>query len=243
MSLWKQFRCVLNLQFRKSLGSLVVFSVIQVIVSLGIAIGYSYLFAEPGTDTLLYLATGAPTIVLVMTGLVTLPMQNAGAKMEGYIGFIKTLPVNRGTFLFADSLIWFLTTLPGLIISTIIANLLFHPGYAFSWTVVPAILLTAMTSIGVGYGFSYVMKPQFAMALSQVLAFMSLMFAPINYPIERLPEWLQVVHRILPIYSMAELIRGAFACTTFSISINHYIILIVWCIIGYGSAMYFLEKK
>lgn len=241
---WKtKFKCVLDLQTGRNSNGLVFFALMEIIISLGIVIGYSYLYSTPGTNDILYLATGAPTIVIIMTSLVILPQQNASAKTEGYIDFIKSLPVSRKMFLFVDVLIWTLITIPGIVISTLVANLMFHPGYSISWTIIPAFFLIVLSSFGIGYGFSFVMEPLLAMALSQIIAFVSLMFSPINYPIDRLPEWMQLAHKFLPIYPMAEVMRGALAQNTFDVDFKHYIVLVIWSIIGFGGAIKFLEKN
>jgi len=243
MSFLKQFKYVFALQFLRNGGTLIFFSIIQIMISLGIVIGFTYLYASPEPGTLLYLATAGPTIVLIMTGLVILPNQTITAKAEGYVEFIKTWPVKRAVIVVSDTVLWFLITFPGIIVSTICAHFIFHPGYAISWTVVPCVLMAALTCIGFGYGYSYALPSGLAMALSQVLAFGALMFSPITMPIERLPEWLQAVHHILPLYSIAEVIRASMASTTYTACVWNYINLAIWCVIGYGGAIAVLNKK
>lgn len=243
MSHVQQIKYMFQLQFSRMKGIVVVMAILQIIIALGIAIGYTYLFSDPDGKTTLFLATGAPTIVLIMTGLVILPMQNATAKIEGYNDFIRTLPINRFAVIAADTIMWFTITLPGFIIATTCTHFMFKPGYAISWSIVPVYLLAALTCIGVGYGYSFVMDAELAMALSQVIAFGALMFSPINFPLERLPRWLQVLHKILPIDSMAQIMRTSMASTTFATNSGEYIKLIIWCLAGYGSAIYVLNKK
>lgn len=237
-----QLRHVFELQVRKSGSYLVVFTIIMIIIALGVCIGFSYLLAAPDGSSTLYLATGAPTIVLIMTALVTVPMQNAGAKMAGYIDFVKSLPASRKTFLIADVTIWAMVTIPAIAISVLVAHLIFRPGYSISWTIVPAFILMVASCFGIGYGYSFVLQAEAAMALSQVIAFTALMFSPINFPIERLPEWLQVVHQVLPLYHMAEVMRASLASTTFQASPVSYLVLGAWAVIGFLGAVRFLEK-
>ncbi|WP_300264874.1 ABC transporter permease [Microbacterium sp.] len=242
MAAKNQLGTIFELQLRKQGSYLVVFAIIMVIIALGVVIGFSFLMpAQDGTQ-LLYLATGAPTIVLVMTALVTVPMQNAGAKMSGYIDFIKALPSSRRSFLIADVTIWAAITVPAIAISILIANLVFNPGYDISWTIVPVFILVVASCFGIGYGYSFVMPAELSMALSQVIAFTALMFTPINFPIDRLPEWLQVVHMGLPLYHMAEVMRAALAQSVFSADPISYIILGVWALIGFFGAARFLER-
>jgi ABC-2 type transport system permease protein len=243
MKVVHDFKYVFQMQLFRGSGHLLFFAIIQVFMSLGIVIGFTYLFDQPDTQSILYLATGAPTFILIITGLVILPQQIGNAKTEGYVDFTRTWPVNRSVILGADSVIWLLITIPGLAIASLFAHLLFQPGYDISWTVIPALLLIALTSIGVGYGFSYLLPSDLSLALSQVIAFGALMFSPLNFPMERLPEWLQAIHTVLPLYSMAEVMRASMAASTFTATTGNYITLIVWCILGYGGAMYLLSKK
>jgi ABC-2 type transport system permease protein len=238
----KELAQVTELQTRKMGSYLVVFTLLMVIIALGVVIGFSYLMSSPDETDMLYLATGAPTIVLIMTALVTLPMQNAGAKQAGYIDFVKAMPVSRKSFLIADVSIWALITVPGIAIAVFVAHLLFEPGYSLSWTILPAFLLMVLSCFGIGYGYSFVIPAEAAMALSQVIAFLALMFSPINFPIERLPDWVQNVHEVLPIYHMAEVMRASLAHATFDARPLSYIVLGAWAVVGFAGAIRFLEK-
>ncbi|MBP1048199.1 ABC transporter permease [Enterococcus sp. BWM-S5] len=243
MGYLQQTKYVLRLQAARLGGTIAFYALQQIIISLGITIGFTFLYAEIDKPTLLYLATGAPTMIFIMSGLTALPMQNATAKTEGHLSFLKTLPVNRLSIISADTIIWVLVMIPGIIISTLCAQWLYAPGYALSWTVIPAFLISSITCIAIGYGFSYLLSAEQTMLVCMVLAFGSLMFSPINFPIERLPEWLQFLHRLLPIDAMAQIIRSSFAHTSFSASPIEYIKLLSWCIIGYASVIYFMNKK
>lgn len=243
MKIANDFKYVFQMQLLRGLGPLMFFTLIQIFMSLGIVIGFRYLFEHPDKQSLLYLATGAPTFILILTGLVILPMQIGNAKVEGYVEFTRTWPVNRAVIIGADTSIWLGVTIPGLCIATLFAHLIFNPGYDISWTIIPALLLIALTSIGVGYGFSYLLPQDVTLSVSQFIAFGALMFSPLNFPIERLPEWFQMVHQILPFYSMAEVMRASLASSTFDASVWNYINLSIWCVVGYGGAIYILNRK
>lgn len=243
MTVLSHYKYVFQLQFLRNGGFLVFMALIQILIALGIVIGFTYLFPDPSTSSILYLATGAPTLILIFTGLVILPQQIGTAKADGYMEYIKTWPVNRSVILGADTTIWLLITIPGIVVSSMVAHFMFHPGYDVSWTVVPALFMIALTSIGVGYGFSYLLSPIASLAISQVTVFGAMMFSPINFPMERLPEWLQTVHEVLPIYSMAEIMRASLASSTFTASTGNYFNLFIWCILGFGGAIYILNKR
>ncbi|MFD1735024.1 ABC transporter permease [Bacillus salitolerans] len=243
MNILSHYKYVFQMQFLRNSGFLIVMAFIQILISIGIVIGFTYLIPSPNTSSILFLATGAPTIILIITGLVILPQQVGTAKADGYMEFMRTWPVNRSVILGADTTLWLLITIPGIVVSSFVAHLLYSPGYDISWTVVPALLMIALTSIGVGYGFSYLLSPNASLSLSQLIIFGALMFSPVNFPMERLPEWLQTLHELLPIYSMAEVMRASLASSNFDATLGNYMNLMVWCIVGYGGAIYILNKK
>lgn len=243
MNVLSHYKYVFQMQLLRNGGFLVFMALIQILIAIGIVIGFTYLIPNPNSSSILYLATGAPTLVLIFTGLVILPQQIGTAKADGYMEYIKTWPVHRSVILGADTTIWLLITIPGIVVSSIVAHLMFQPGYDVSWTVVPALFMIALTSIGVGYGFSYALSPIASLAISQVTVFGALMFSPINFPMERLPEWLQILHEVLPIHSMAEVMRASLAASTFTASMGNYINLCIWCIVGFGGAIYILNKR
>lgn len=243
MDMVSHYKYVFQMQFIRNAGFFIFMALLQILISIGIVIGFTYLIPNPDTETILFLATGAPTIILIIAGMVILPQQVGTAKSDGYMEFMRTWPVNRSVILGADTTIWLLITLPGIIVSSIVAHLMFSPGYDISWTIVPALFMIALTSIGVGYGFSYLLSPTASMGISQLVVFGALMFSPVNFPMDRLPEWLQSLHEVLPIYSMAEVMRASLAASTFDATMGNYINLMVWCILGFGGAIFILNRK
>src|SRR5699024_4670285 len=158
MTTFNDFKYVIQMQFNKNYGYVPYYAILQIIISLGIVIGFTYLFGISTTDAILFLATATPTLVLLIERLVLLPQHIATSKTERYHQFLRTWPVNRGIILVADTLIWLIIAIPGIAISILVAHFMFHPGYDVTWTIVPAFLLTGLTSIGIGYGLSYMLQ-------------------------------------------------------------------------------------
>lgn len=241
--MFNQYKYVFQMQLLRNSGFLMFFALIQILLAIGIVIGLTYLIPNPTSNSILFLATGAPTLILIVTGMVILPQQVGTAKSDGFMEFMRTWPINRAVILGADTTLWLCITIPAIAVSSAVAHFMFQPGYDVSWTVIPALLMIALTSIGVGYGLSYLLSPEASLGASQVIVFGALMFSPVNFPMERLPEWLQALHQVLPIYSMAEVMRSSLAASTFTASTGNYINLLIWCVVGYGGAMYILNKK
>ena len=242
MKVINNFKYVFEMQFRRNSGYMVFFALLQIMLSLGILVGFTYLIPENDADSILFLATGAPTLILIMTGLVILPQQIGTGKAEGYHEFSRSWPVSRVIILLADTALWLLITLPGIVISSLVAYFQYDMAYDISLTIIPVFLLIALTAIGVGYGIAYLFSPQMTQIITQVIVFGALMFSPINFPVERLPQWLQTIHAFLPIHSMAEVMRASLASASFSVGIGNYINLTIWCLLGYGGAIFILNK-
>ena len=124
---------------------------------------------------------------------------------------MRALPVPRLVYLAADLTVWMLIVLPGVIFAVILGAWAFGLSLDVSLAIVPAILLVALTSAAVGYAMASVLPPLIAMLITQVLLIGVLVFSPLNFPPERLPDWLQAVHAVLPVQAMGEVIRGSLA--------------------------------
>lgn len=125
----------------------------------------------------------------------------------------------------------------------VVAALQFHLAFAVSPLVVPAFLLVGLTASAVGYAMACVLPPMVAVLLTQVLVVFVLMFSPLNFPAERLPDWLRAVHSVLPIQAMGEVIRGTLAGGTFPLAVGPFLLLAAWCAGGLGVAYLTLRRR
>jgi ABC-2 type transport system permease protein len=217
--------------------------VVQGLFALGIVAGYPLLFPEIDATTILFLATGAPAITLITMGLVAVPQVVAQGKTEGSLEYVRSLPVPRLAFLFADLTVWTMIVLPGVVFAVIVGTIRFGLDLSVSPLVVPAFVLVALTASCVGYALASVVPPLVANLLSQVLVVFVLMFSPLNFPASRLPEWLQAVHAALPIQAMGEVIRGSLATATFPLAAGSFLLLGAWCLGGFGIAYLAINRR
>jgi ABC-2 type transport system permease protein len=125
------------------------------------------------------------------------------AKSEGTFAYNQTLPVPRTAVLAGDLTTWLVVGTPGLILGLLIAVLRFDLTLHLSWLAVPAVLLVALTTTTVGFAIAYAATPPVT-NMTQLIVFIALMFSPINYPPDRLPQWLQTIHHVLPFEYMAQ---------------------------------------
>jgi ABC-2 type transport system permease protein len=217
--------------------------VVQALFALGIVAGYPLLFPEIDRLTTLYLATGAPAITLITVGLVAVPQVVSQAKTEGTLEFMRALPVPRLAYLLADLTVWLGIVLPGVAFALAVGSWRFGLDLQVVPLVAPAFILVALTAASLGYAMASLLPPMVAVLLTQVLVVVVMMFSPINFPADRLPEWLQAVHAVLPIQAMGEVIRGTLAGATFPVTVGPFALLMAWCVAGLGVSFLALRRR
>ncbi len=206
--------------------------VVQTLLGVGVAVGFSFLVPDPDPVTALYLATGAPTVGLITVGMVAAPQMVAQQKTRGIFDHQRALPVPRLAMLAADGVVWVALALPGLGAALGVAALRFDLDLTVSPWVVPAVLLVAATCVALGYGLAYAAKPEVTGAVTQAFIVIALMFAPINYPAGHLPDWLAGLHRWLPFTYMGQAIRETVDVPPGGVPATPFLVLAAWCVAG-----------
>lgn len=206
--------------------------IVQLMIAVGFIIGIGFFYPEITPNTAKYLTTGAPTIILLMVGLVLVPQIVALARTEGTFNYIWSLPVPRMVYIAADATIWILVSLPGVILSLILGAAYYHFGLHISLLVIPAILLISITGVFIGYTIAHgAPKPQMAQLATQVIVFAIMIFSPIMYPGSQLPHWLAELHRFLPVEYMADLSRGTLTDLNVNLGLA-FTVVGTWCLLG-----------
>jgi ABC-2 type transport system permease protein len=239
----RSYTLLIRWQILRLKGFLPLAMVVQGLFAIGIVAGYPLLFPELDRTTMLYLATGAPAITLITVGLVAVPQVVSQAKTQGTLEYMRSLPIPRMVYLLADLTVWLVIVLPGLAFALIVASLRFDLALEVSPLVVPAFLLVALTASTLGYAMACALPPMVAVLLTQVMVVFVLMFSPLNFPVERLPGWLQAVHSVLPLQAMGEVIRGTLAGGTFRLTAGPFLLLATWCAAGLGVAYLTLRRR
>jgi ABC-2 type transport system permease protein len=228
----KSFGLLLLWQFMRMRDSLPMLIIIQVALATGIVYGMSFLIPDIDEQSALFLATGAPTIGLLVLGLTVVPQEVTRGRLTGMTEYISTLPVPRLAPPAAEVVFWILAQLPGTVISLVVAAMRFGFEVQPRPAVAPVILLVAFTGAAVGYALAMTLKPQIAQQMASFLSIGILLFSPINFPAERLPEALQGVHRVLPVKYMADLMRWGFTGEPAPEVNLAFAVVAAWCILG-----------
>lgn len=243
MSAWRSYLLLIRWQALRYKYFVPVAMLVQGLFAFGIVAGYPLLFPEIDRATILFLATGAPAISLVTMGLVAVPQVVAQGKAEGTLEYVRTLPIPRLAFLLADLTVWTVIVLPGVLFAVVVGALRFGLDLSVSPAIVPALLLVALTASCVGYALASAAPPMVANLVSQVLIVFVLMFSPLTFPAERLPDWLQAIHAVLPIQAMGEVIRGGLASNTFPLVASTFLLLGAWSVAGLGIAFVAINRR
>jgi ABC-2 type transport system permease protein len=193
------------LRNRKLLITLVL---VQIALGVGMIYGFGFLVPHVTPQVAVFFATGAPTLSMLIIGLTVVPQETALARVNGRFTYVSALPVPRLAPMFADVTFWVLVQLPGWVATLLLAVLHFHLHLHLDALVVPAVVLVSLSAAAVGYGVAVCFPPGATQQVSSFMSIALLLFSPINFPLGRLPVWLQDVHRALPVTYMADLIRG-----------------------------------
>jgi ABC-2 type transport system permease protein len=94
--------------------------------------------------------------------------------------------------------------------------------------------MVALTATCVGYAIASVLPYMLTVIVTQAIVVLVFMFSPLTFLPDKLPEWLAVVHRLLPIQAMGEVTRGTIAPNQFALPPGAWLTLAVWCLLGFA---------
>jgi ABC-2 type transport system permease protein len=185
------------------------FFAVEICIAVAFIYGISYFYPVITADVAKYIITGAPTIILLTTGLVMVPQTVAQSRTEGTFDYIWSLPVPRMAHIAADTTVMIGTTLPSIVLAVVLGAFRFGFNLDASWLVIPAIILISASGCFIGYTIAFsVPKPMMVNVITQIMVFIVMMFSPVMFPVDRLPHWMQAIHLVLPIQYMADIVRG-----------------------------------
>jgi ABC-2 type transport system permease protein len=217
------------LRFRTWLPELMM---IQVLLGVGVIYGLAFLIPNIDKNTALYLATGAPTLSLLILGFNVVPQEVSQGRVAGRYDYWRALPVPRLAPLVSEITFWLMLQLPGTVAALVVASLRFDIGLHVGWAVVPAIALVALTGASVGYALAAWLPPEVTAQITSFLSIGILLFSPINFPADRLPGFMQAIHSVLPVQYMADVIRGSLTGRYDDAAGLAFAVVGAWCALG-----------
>jgi len=217
------------LRMRRQIPLLVV---IQLALALGVVYGLAFLLPNIDSRSALFLATGAPTLTLLLLGLTAVPQEVSQAKLSGRQAYLETFPVPRLAGPAAEVSFWLVVQLPGTFLALLVAAARFDFALRPNAAVVPAFVLVALCGATLGYAIAMVARPETAQQIASFISIGILLFSPINFPIDRLPGFLAAIHRVLPITYMADLTRWSLTGHAEENVALAFAVVLAWCAAG-----------
>ena len=216
---------------------------VQIGIAIGFIYGISYFFPMVTPEVARFLTTGAPTLILLVAGFVIGPQIVASSRLEGTFEYLWSLPVGRMTNLAANATVMFGSILPGLIFAVALGAFHFDFSLDISFLVIPAAILIALSGSFLGFSIAFLVpKPMMVMVITQIFSFAVMMFSPVMFPAERLPGWLQAIHKVLPIQYMADLSRGTLTDLDVNLGLA-FIVVAAWCVVGLIVTMVVINRR
>jgi ABC-2 type transport system permease protein len=228
----RSFALLLKWNLLRLRTDLPIFATIQTLIAAGIVIGFSFIIPDIDAESALYLTTGAMTISLITVGMVVAPQIVAQRKEQGLLDYQRSMPVPRLAMLAADAVVWVGVALPGLAAVLGIAMWRFDLSVSIDPFLVLAVVLVSTGAAAIGYGIAYAVKPVLVGVFTNLVLIIALMFAPVNYPAERLPAWLASVHEWLPFQYMAQAVRETIDVPAAGVPLLPFVVLATWAGIG-----------
>jgi len=220
------------------------FLVIQVLMGAGMAVIYGFYFDDLPAAAATFIATGAPTLAIIPVGMTLVPITVSQYKWSDTYDFLWSLPVPRLMAAASNFTIFTLLSVPGFVVTLLVAAWRYDLDLAVSWVIVPAVLLTSLMAVSVGWGTAHaIADPRITNLLVNLVIFVVLLFSPIAFPIENFPDWLAGVHRVLPFWSMASVVRAALTDGLVADPARHYAVLAAWTVGAWALAAWVVGRR
>ncbi|MGK5553311.1 ABC transporter permease [Actinomadura kijaniata] len=241
---WAAYRTLLSWQLAQIGGLLPLIVVVQALLAVGIVIGFGLLVPSIDPPTALFLATGAPTVLLLTVGLAIVPQGVARARLDGTFTYMRALPVARPLLFLADLTVWVVVCVPAVGVAVLVGWLRYDLELSLRWPLLVGVaLLVTVTATAVGYAVAVVLRPVLAQLVSQVLVFFVLLFSPVTFPADRLPGWFRALHDVLPVRPGADLLRAGLASEVYRAGGRDLAVLLCWCAVGVAISLRALVRR
>jgi len=207
---WSSYLALLRFDVASQRNWLPMFLLTQVMFGAGMAIIYGFYLGAMAPQAALYIVTGAPTVALVSGTLIGVVTMVTERKLAGTWDFIWSLPAPRSAAVASTFTVYTALALPGIAATLALAAWRYGLHLSVSPVALPAFLLAGLMSTSIGFGLAQAVRnPLIVNVIVNVLIFVLLMYSPVVFPISQLPGWLADLHRVLPVYPLAQVIRAS----------------------------------
>lgn len=210
MSPVRQYLVLVRMQLQMLRNFIWFIGLVQAAFIVGFVYGFGYLIPDISESAALYLTTGSATNAIVTVALVGLPQYVSEAKTMGRFEYFLTLPISREVYILAIATTVVVNALPGVVLAVVLGAW----NYDLTLHISPWILLVVPLGIAslAGFGVAIaVLSPhqQLTNAVTQLLIFYVILFAPIMMPADNLPLVFEKVSVIFPTTYVADSVRAS----------------------------------
>lgn len=217
---------------------------IQIIMGGGMAYMYGFYFGEIPDVAKTFIVTGIPALALIPVGFVLVPGSIMSHKLRDTYDFVWSLPVPRLASAAATFTLFTTLALPGTVVSLWIAHIRYSIALDVSWAIIPAVLLTSLMATSVGFAFAHAIpEPRITNLVTNLIIFLVLLFSPIVVQITQFPDWWATVHRVLPFYHMANVIRASLSSGLVTSVAASWAVLAIWTVASWALAAWVIGRR
>jgi len=195
----------------------------------GFVLGIGLFFRHIPPSAAAFVVTGVPVVNLITAGLIFEPQIVAAQRAGGSYEFIQSMPVPRSVMAAAWYTVALITALPAVAMTLAAGVARYHIHLVITPAIVPAVLVTSLTGVLMGYAVAHgITVPMVAQLLSVSLIFVIFGFSPIMFPAGHLPQWLAAANTWLPFGPMATITRSALVSNPGADVARAYLIVLAW---------------
>jgi len=218
------------------------FTIIQIVLAIAMMFGLALLMDNVDETASIYLATGTIAVGIIAVGSSLCAQVVSESKHNGIFNYQRSLPIPRSYILIADTLIWGLAALPGIVVSFIVAVLRFDLSINITFGNMFTILLFLFATISVGFVIAYFLQPSAVSIVAQLVLITNLLFSPITFPASRLPEWIVSIYNVLPFVPGTNVIR-ALLFNVGNFYVRDLLTVAIWCVICLSLSLFALSRR
>ena len=221
------------------------FLLTQILFGTGMAIIYGfYIGPSMSHRTALFIVSGAPALAAITAALMGVTTMVTERELAGSWDFIWSLPAPRSAVVASTLTVYTVITVPGVVACLALASWRYGLRLSLSPMVVPAFGLAALIATLLAFGMALAIRnPLVSNVIVNALIFVILLFSPVTYPITQLPGWLADVHRVLPIYHLAQILRASVTSGLVHDVAASYAVLAGWTVVALAAIAWIIGRR
>lgn len=229
--LWHSYRAMVRFEMVNLRLFLILTLILQTLMGAGMGIMYGFYLGDIPPVAQTFLVSGIPALSLFPLGFLLVPSVIANHRWEETYDYIWSLPVPRLASAAATFTVFAGLSLPGMVLALGLSVWVYGVTLAPQPMIIPAVLLVAAMATSVGYAIGHaISNPRMVNVLTNLIVFVVLMFSPIVIPIQQFPDWFAALHRVLPFWHMANVLRDGLTTGLVENVGTSYAVLSLWLV-------------